>query len=80
MLKSERRFLIRVWTGSDVRGLSVLGHQSRGWDPSASARVARRERHVHLGYVLNVIEDPAERVEASLEAHRHAKRLLVVSG
>jgi len=29
--------------------------------------------------VLNVIEDPAERLEALVEAHRYARRLLVVS-
>jgi DNA phosphorothioation-associated putative methyltransferase len=34
---------------------------------------------VNLGYVLNVIENPAERVEALVDAHRHARRLLVVS-
>ena len=35
---------------------------------------------VNLGYVLNVIEDPAERLEALVDAHRHCRRMLVVSG
>jgi DNA phosphorothioation-associated putative methyltransferase len=30
--------------------------------------------------VLNVIEDPAERLEALVDAYRHARRLLVISG
>ena len=33
-----------------------------------------------MGYVLNVIEDPAERVDSLVDAYRHAKRLLVVAG
>ena len=66
--------------GSDVRGLQSLGHQAEGWDPVHRADVAKREADmVNLGYVLNVIEDAAERVEALVDAHRHAKRLLVVS-
>jgi len=66
--------------GSDVRGLQALGHQAEGWDPVHRPEVAKREADVvNLGYVLNVIEDPAERVEALVDAHHHAKRLLVVS-
>jgi hypothetical protein len=65
---------------SDVRGLTSLGHQAEGWDPVHRPEIAKREADVvNLGYVLNVIEDPAERVEAIVDAHRHAKRLLVVS-
>ena len=33
-----------------------------------------------MGYVLNVIEDPAERLEALVDAFRHARRLLLVFG
>jgi hypothetical protein len=66
--------------GSDVRGLQALGHQAEGWDPVHQPDVAKRETDiVNLGYVLNVIEDPAERVEALVESYRYAKRLLVVS-
>jgi hypothetical protein len=66
--------------GSDVRGLQALGHQAEGWDPVHRPEIAKREADVvNLGYVLNVIEDPAERVEALFDAHRHAKQLLVVS-
>jgi hypothetical protein len=34
---------------------------------------------VNLGYVVNVIEDPAERLEALVDSYRHARRLLVAS-
>ena len=34
---------------------------------------------VNLGFVLNVIEDPAERVEVLVDAWRHTQKLLVVS-
>lgn len=67
--------------GSDTRGLRALGHEAEGWDPVHRPGVAKREADiVNLGYVLNVIEDPVERVDALVDAYRHAKRLLVVSG
>lgn len=67
--------------GSDVRGLQALGYQAEGWDPVFRVEVKKREADiVNLGYVVNVIEDPAERVEALVDAFRHAGRLLVVSG
>ena len=67
--------------GSDVRGLQGLGYEAAGWDPVHHAAVPKREADiVNMGYVLNVIEDPAERIESLVDAHRHAKRLLVVSG
>jgi hypothetical protein len=67
--------------GSDVRGLQALGHEAEGWDPVHRPDVAKREADVvNLGYVLNVIEDPAERVEVLVDAHRHARKVLVVAG
>jgi hypothetical protein len=67
--------------GSDVRGLVGLGHEAVGWDPVFSPEVPKCHADiVNFGYVLNVIEDPAERLEALVEAFRLAKRLLVVAG
>lgn len=67
--------------GSDVRGLRALGYQAEGWDPVFRRDAGKREADVvNFGYVLNVIEDPAERVETLVDAFRHARRLLVVSG
>lgn len=66
--------------GSDVRGLQALGHQAKGWDPVHQADGNKHEADiVNLGYVLNVIEDPAERLEALVDAHQHCRKLLVVS-
>ena len=82
MLKTEATFFdYGCGQGSDVRGLQALGHPAEGWDPVHRPEVAKREADiVNMGYVLNVIEDPAERLEALVDAYRHARRLLVVSG
>ncbi len=67
--------------GSDVRGLQALGHRALGWDPVYQKQTLKQESEiVNLGYVLNVIENPAERLDALVDAYRHSKRLLVVSG
>jgi hypothetical protein len=66
--------------GSDVRGLQGLGYVADGWDPVFRAEAEKTEADVvNLGYVVNVIEDPAERLDALVDAYRHTKRLLVVS-
>ncbi|MCI0538820.1 MAG: DNA phosphorothioation-associated putative methyltransferase [Verrucomicrobiales bacterium] len=66
--------------GADFRGLQGLGNDADGWDPVFRRDAAKREADlVNLGYVLNVIEDPAERLEALVDAYRIAKRVLVVS-
>lgn len=82
LLKSDMTFFdYGCGQGSDVRGLQALGHQAEGWDPVHRSDAAKREADiVNLGYVLNVIEDPAERLEALVDAHRHCRKLLVVSG
>jgi hypothetical protein len=66
--------------GSDVRGLQALGYPAEGWDPVFQPEVAKREADVvNLGYVVNVIEDPAERLEALVDAYRHARRVFTVA-
>ena len=66
--------------GADIRGLRELGFIAEGWDPVHAPSCQRTEADVvNLGYVLNVIEDPAERLETLASAWRLAKRLLVVS-
>lgn len=82
MLKAEATFFdYGCGQGSDVRGLQALGHKAEGWDPVHRTEVPKRETDiVNMGYVVNVIEDPAERLEALVDAYRHARRLLVVSG
>lgn len=82
ILKTEATFFdYGCGQGSDVRGLQALGHAAEGWDPVHRPEVMKREADiVNMGYVLNVIEDPAERLDSLVDAYRHARRLLVVSG
>ncbi|MEU1413724.1 DNA phosphorothioation-associated putative methyltransferase [Streptomyces sp. NPDC005731] len=66
--------------GGDVRALQHLGLDAAGWDP-VHLPDGRREpaEVVLLTYVLNVIENPAERRETLLRAWDLAKSALVVS-
>jgi DNA phosphorothioation-associated putative methyltransferase len=66
--------------GADVRVLRELGHSATGWDPvHAPDNNKTAADVVNLGYVLNVIEDPAERLETLASAWALTRRLLVVS-
>lgn len=66
--------------GSDVRLLRLLGHEAHGWDPAfAPEEPLLKAALVNLGFVINVIEDPAERVEVVRRAWSLAERVLVVS-
>lgn len=66
--------------GDDVAGLVALGYDASGWDPHFAPREPKREAEVvNLGFVLNVIEDPAERVEVLVDAWSHTRRILAVS-
>jgi hypothetical protein len=81
LLKTGRTFFdYGCGQGADVRGLQALGYDADGWDPVFRREAGKREADlVNLGYVLNVIEDPAERLESLADAYRHTKRVLVVS-
>jgi DNA phosphorothioation-associated putative methyltransferase len=51
--------------GSDIEVLIGNGIAATGWDPHfASENTKSAAKVVNLGFVVNVIEDPAERVEA----------------
>lgn len=66
--------------GADVTGLKGLGHDVAAWDPVHRPEgELRKSDFVNLGYVINVIENPAERVETLAKAWDHAEKLLVVS-
>jgi DNA phosphorothioation-associated putative methyltransferase len=66
--------------GDDVAALEALGYRASGWDPHYAPTEPKRESDiVNLGFVLNVIEDPAERVEVLVDAWSHARRVLAVS-
>lgn len=66
--------------GDDVRGLRENGIEAAGWDPYYAPEETRRNAHiVNLGFVINVIEDMGERIEALQGAYRLVEELLVVS-
>jgi DNA phosphorothioation-associated putative methyltransferase len=64
--------------GDDVETLRRNGFQAHGWDPHfANDHLKFCCDLVNLGFVINVIEDSAERVEALHLAFKLAKRALV---
>lgn len=66
--------------GMDLEALQTLGYHADGWDPAFRPAAAKTAATVvNLGYVLNVIEDPAERVAALRAAFALAERTLIVS-
>jgi DNA phosphorothioation-associated putative methyltransferase len=66
--------------GDDVRALRAAGFAAVGWDPhyAPDAPLAPADC-VNLGYVLNVIEDPAERRIALRHAFELANNCLAVA-
>ena len=66
--------------GDDVRGLKENNVDACGWDPHFAAEEPKKAAHiVNLGFVINVIENLDERVEALKGAFHLAEELLVVS-
>lgn len=81
VLRAERTFFdFGCGRGGDVARLQLAGFSSAGWDP---AHAPTAEIHpadvVNLGYVVNVIEDRSEHVDALRRAWDLAKRVLVVA-
>ncbi|MEB3359454.1 MAG: DNA phosphorothioation-associated putative methyltransferase [Synechococcales bacterium] len=66
--------------GADMEYLARLGYAAAGWDPYYRPGGDRTPADVvNLGYVINVIEDTAERREALLNAWNLAQRVLIVA-
>jgi len=66
--------------GMDIEALRALGYTADGWDPAFRPDAKKTAADVvNLGYVLNVIEHPGERVEALRAAFELSKRTLIVS-
>jgi DNA phosphorothioation-associated putative methyltransferase len=66
--------------GEDVELLTAEGFPCNGWDPAYRPDAPRCQADVvNLGYVLNVIEDPAERAATLRQAWQLCRRLLVAS-
>lgn len=66
--------------GDDVRGLIANGVDATGWDPHFAADSDKRIADlVNIGFVINVIEDIDERVEALRGAYEHTRGVLAVA-
>jgi DNA phosphorothioation-associated putative methyltransferase len=66
--------------GGDVAVLREAGFDAKGWDPAFAPDGPKiASAVVNLGFVLNVIEDPVERVETLIESWSLAKEMLLVS-
>lgn len=66
--------------GDDVKGLQEMGYAVSAWDPVFFPDGVKNPADVvNLGFVLNVIEDPIERMEVLHEAYDLSRKLLVVS-
>lgn len=67
--------------GFDVQFLLDAGVEATGWDPAFAPSMPKTPADVvNLGYVVNVIEDPIQRVDALKSAWSLAGRVLVVAG
>lgn len=66
--------------GDDVAALQELGFAAVGWDPYFKPNVERRSSDVvNLGFVINVIEDIEERIEALRQAYAITKGVISIA-
>jgi len=66
--------------GDDLRELEAHGIDAIGWDPNYRPDADKTNSDiVNLGFVINVIEDQDERIEAIIGAWEITDKLLVVS-
>jgi hypothetical protein len=66
--------------GADIEYIQRLGLTSSGWDPYFRPDVPHTPADVvNIGYVINVIEDTAERREALVNAWNLAQKVLIVA-
>lgn len=66
--------------GDDASRLEQMGFAVTAWDPVYFPAGSKDPADiVNLGFVLNVIEDPTERIEVLHEAYELSRKLLVIS-
>jgi DNA phosphorothioation-associated putative methyltransferase len=66
--------------GDDIRVLANAGISAAGWDPHFCPNDEKRPADlVNLGFVLNVIEDPAERVRVLQDAWSLCRKVMAVA-
>ncbi len=77
---SKRLFDYGCGHGKDIGFLAEMGIPCDGWDPYYRGETTKTQSPIiNLGYVLNVIEDPAERAEVLQQAWELCDEVLVVS-
>ena len=81
LIHQERTFFdYGCGRGDDLLRLHKMGIPVSGWDPAFFPDEERSAADiVNLGYVVNVIEDPAERVVVLAAAWELARKMLIVS-
>lgn len=81
LLSAERSVLdYGCGQGDDVRALKAGGIQAIGWDPHYAPRISLEPCDiVNVGFVLNVIEEPSERVATIRRAFELARECLAVA-
>jgi DNA phosphorothioation-associated putative methyltransferase len=66
--------------GDDLRELEAHGLDAIGWDPNFRPDTEKTPSDiVNIGFVINVIEDQDERIEAVIDAWNLTDKLLVIS-
>jgi DNA phosphorothioation-associated putative methyltransferase len=66
--------------GADIEYIKRLGLASAGWDPHFRPDIPHASADVvNLGYIINVIEDTAERRDALINAWGLAQKVLIVA-
>lgn len=66
--------------GTDADALRTLGYEVAAWDPAYFPDAPKKAADVvNLGYVLNVIEKPTERIVVLVDAWAHAREALIIS-
>jgi DNA phosphorothioation-associated putative methyltransferase len=81
LLKESRTFFdYGCGKGDDIEGIRTLGISASGWDPYFGAdEILQTADVVNIGFVINVIEDMGERIEALQRAYELTKGVLSVS-
>lgn len=80
LLRGRSVFDYGCGRGDDITTLRRLGIDANGWDPLYSPSTAFEAADVvHLGYVVNVIEDPVERATTLHSAWALARHCLIIA-
>jgi DNA phosphorothioation-associated putative methyltransferase len=66
--------------GEDIKQIKIHGYAASGWDPFYRPNTSLEPADiVNLGYIINVIEDLAERRQTLMKAWSLTQRVLIIS-